>query len=327
MQSDIPIPIESPRARNARVHPSFHRRLRLHGGSGYRGRRDGRASACWRPVCASPPHWGRTLARDLDVRRRHSHSLVGGALMAREAAQSGHARYLGPVRKFLLCLCPALFAGARAHRGAVAARHLEDLLPGTWLLLYGCAVLSASTVTIAQHHAAHLHHGRAVRRARSASPSSSRAAAHGDLGFGLRRPARRLRLFWWERPSHADINRLPSGATSRTERHRQSPVATGRRAECRGHERRRRLRPADLRAGSARDHERARDERSVDLQRAQVAVQRERRQPGRACAQARGSGLRRVHQILRGASPEDPSIASRLSAARRCCATSSTSRP
>jgi len=73
--------------------------------------------------------------------------LVGGALMAREAAQSGHARYLGPVRKFLLCLCPALLAGAVLtfvlwHAG------MEKLLPGTWLLLYGCAVLSASTVTI-----------------------------------------------------------------------------------------------------------------------------------------------------------------------------------
>jgi hypothetical protein len=73
--------------------------------------------------------------------------LVGGALMAREAAQSGHARYLGPVRKFLLCLCPALLAGAVLtfvlwHAG------IENLLPGTWLLLYGCAVLSASTVTI-----------------------------------------------------------------------------------------------------------------------------------------------------------------------------------
>jgi hypothetical protein len=73
--------------------------------------------------------------------------LVGGALMAREAAQSGHARYLGPVRKFLLCLGPALLAGAVLtlvlwHAGE------ERLLPGTWLLLYGCAVLSASTVTV-----------------------------------------------------------------------------------------------------------------------------------------------------------------------------------
>jgi hypothetical protein len=74
-------------------------------------------------------------------------SLVGGALMAREAAQSGHARYLGPVRKFMLCLCPALFAGA-VLTAVLARAQLEELLPGTWLLLYGCAVLSASTVTI-----------------------------------------------------------------------------------------------------------------------------------------------------------------------------------
>jgi hypothetical protein len=72
----------------------------------------------------------------------------GGALMAREAAQSGHARYLGPVRKFLLCLCPALFAGA-VLTGVLWRAGLANLLPGTWLLLYGCAVLSASTVTIA----------------------------------------------------------------------------------------------------------------------------------------------------------------------------------
>ncbi len=72
----------------------------------------------------------------------------GGALMAREAAQSGHARYLGPVRKFLLCLCPALFAGA-VLTGVLWRAGLVSLLPGTWLLLYGCAVLSASTVTIA----------------------------------------------------------------------------------------------------------------------------------------------------------------------------------
>jgi uncharacterized membrane protein len=73
--------------------------------------------------------------------------LVGGALMAREAAQSGHARYLGPVRKFLLCLCPALLAGAVLTFVLWHAR-MEVMLPGTWLLLYGCAVLSASTVTI-----------------------------------------------------------------------------------------------------------------------------------------------------------------------------------
>lgn len=75
--------------------------------------------------------------------------VVGGAVMARQAAQTGHARYLGPVRKFLLCLCPTLLAGAVLtlvlwHVG------IEKLIPGTWLLLYGCAVLSASTVTVAR---------------------------------------------------------------------------------------------------------------------------------------------------------------------------------
>lgn len=73
--------------------------------------------------------------------------VVGGAMMARETAQSGHARYLGPVRRFLMCLCPALLAGAVLTyvlwRSAATA-----LIPGVWLLLYGCAVLSASTVTV-----------------------------------------------------------------------------------------------------------------------------------------------------------------------------------
>jgi hypothetical protein len=74
---------------------------------------------------------------------------LGGAMMAREAAQSGHARYLGPVRKFLLCLCPALFTGA-VLTFVLWRVGATNLIPGAWLLLYGCAVLSASTVTIAR---------------------------------------------------------------------------------------------------------------------------------------------------------------------------------
>src|SRR5882757_7374146 len=73
--------------------------------------------------------------------------VVGGAMMAREAAQSGHARYLGPVRKFLMCLCPALLAGA-VLTFVLWRTATTTLIPGVWLLLYGCAVLSASTVTI-----------------------------------------------------------------------------------------------------------------------------------------------------------------------------------
>jgi hypothetical protein len=74
--------------------------------------------------------------------------LLGGALVARQITRRGHSRYWGPARKFLLCLCPALLAGAvltwvQWTSGSASA------IPGMWLLLYGCSVLSASTVTSA----------------------------------------------------------------------------------------------------------------------------------------------------------------------------------
>jgi hypothetical protein len=74
--------------------------------------------------------------------------LLGGALVARQIARQGHTRYLGPVRKFLLCLCPALLAGA-VLTWVLCTVGMISVIPGMWLLLYGCAVLSASTVTIA----------------------------------------------------------------------------------------------------------------------------------------------------------------------------------
>jgi hypothetical protein len=74
--------------------------------------------------------------------------VLGGALVARQIAQRGHARYLGPVRKFLLCLCPSLLAGAALTLVLVTAGETH-VIPGMWLLLYGCAVVSASTVTTA----------------------------------------------------------------------------------------------------------------------------------------------------------------------------------
>jgi hypothetical protein len=74
--------------------------------------------------------------------------LLGGALVARQIVRRGHSRYLGPARKFLLCLCPALLAGAVLTL-VFGAAGTTSLIPGMWLLLYGCAVLSASTVTTA----------------------------------------------------------------------------------------------------------------------------------------------------------------------------------
>lgn len=71
---------------------------------------------------------------------------VGVVLVARHRSGVGLPLYRGPARRFVLCLCPALLAG-----GVLTAVLYEAgeprLLPGVWLLLYGCAVLSAALMT------------------------------------------------------------------------------------------------------------------------------------------------------------------------------------
>lgn len=73
--------------------------------------------------------------------------VCGSALMVHQAVRSGTALYRGPARKFLLCLAPSLFAGAVITFALWHANAVE-MLPGTWLLLYGCGVAAASTMTV-----------------------------------------------------------------------------------------------------------------------------------------------------------------------------------
>jgi hypothetical protein len=74
-------------------------------------------------------------------------SAIGVVLVARQQAR-GFILYRGPARKFVLSLCPSLLAGA-ALTGVFWQLGLTSLVPGMWLLLYGCAVLSASLMTSA----------------------------------------------------------------------------------------------------------------------------------------------------------------------------------
>lgn len=71
---------------------------------------------------------------------------LGVVLVARHRSGVGLPLYRGPARRFVLCLCPALLAG-----GVLTAVLYQvgepQLLPGVWLLLYGCAVLSAALMT------------------------------------------------------------------------------------------------------------------------------------------------------------------------------------
>jgi hypothetical protein len=72
--------------------------------------------------------------------------VLAGALMAKQASQRGNPLFSGAFRKFLLCLGPSLLGGAVLTLILWQAE-LERAIPGMWLLLYGCAVIPASTVT------------------------------------------------------------------------------------------------------------------------------------------------------------------------------------
>ncbi len=70
----------------------------------------------------------------------------GTALMVHQVLTRGTALYRGPLRKFLMCLCPPLLVGA-VLTWQLWLRADFSLIPGIWLLMYGCAVMAASTLT------------------------------------------------------------------------------------------------------------------------------------------------------------------------------------
>jgi hypothetical protein len=62
--------------------------------------------------------------------------VVGGVLLFRQA----------PIRRFAIALLPSLFAGAVITAVLWSSDNLHAI-PGTWLLLYGCGLIAASTAT------------------------------------------------------------------------------------------------------------------------------------------------------------------------------------
>ncbi len=71
---------------------------------------------------------------------------LGIALMARPSSLRGLTLSGTPLRKFALCLVPSMFAGLVMTAVHWSAGNLHAI-PGTWLLLYGCALIAASVPT------------------------------------------------------------------------------------------------------------------------------------------------------------------------------------
>jgi hypothetical protein len=75
-------------------------------------------------------------------------SIVGALLLAKSTTVTAFMATGTPGRKLALGLLPCLFAGAVMTAVLWSAGHVAAI-PGTWLLLYGCALISASVCTTA----------------------------------------------------------------------------------------------------------------------------------------------------------------------------------
>jgi hypothetical protein len=73
-------------------------------------------------------------------------ALIGGVLVIRPASSQRLALSGTPIRKFATCLTAPLFAGA-VLTAVLGTHDALEVIPGTWLLLYGCALIAASVTT------------------------------------------------------------------------------------------------------------------------------------------------------------------------------------
>lgn len=72
---------------------------------------------------------------------------VGAVLMARPSSLRTLTLTSAPGRNFALCLFPSLFGGA-VMTGVLWSCGNLHAIPGTWLLMYGCALIAASVTTL-----------------------------------------------------------------------------------------------------------------------------------------------------------------------------------
>ncbi len=72
---------------------------------------------------------------------------VAALMMARKSRAEGMTLMTGPGRKFTWSVIPPLVAGA-VLTGALARVGMMELLPGTWLLLYGTSVVTGGSYSV-----------------------------------------------------------------------------------------------------------------------------------------------------------------------------------
>ncbi len=97
------------------------------------------------PLAAAQPTPGRWLAVWLS--EAVLAAAIGLSTMARKARRFDTSLRSGPGRKFVLSFCPPLLVGALLTVALFRAGLLE-VIPGTWLLLYGTGVVAGGAFSV-----------------------------------------------------------------------------------------------------------------------------------------------------------------------------------
>lgn len=71
---------------------------------------------------------------------------IGGALLLRQPSLRALTIGGAPIRRFAIGLLPSLFAGA-VMTFVLWSSGMQRIIPGTWMLLYGCGLIAASAAT------------------------------------------------------------------------------------------------------------------------------------------------------------------------------------
>lgn len=96
-------------------------------------------------LAGSQPTWGRWLATW--VAEAMLALVIGGVALARKARRAGTPVLSGPGRKFALGYAPPILAGMLLTVVLLRGGMLSAL-PGTWLLLYGTAVVAGGAFSV-----------------------------------------------------------------------------------------------------------------------------------------------------------------------------------
>jgi hypothetical protein len=133
------------RARDAALHPRIDGCRVVIGGTGVGGN-CGRDSGCSRRPACGIAGVADPLAAGV-AGKRSRRCMLGVAVVARQWWRQGRSVLGASGQRLALCLLPCVAAGAALTAVDLSEGHLHAIA-GTWLMLFGCALIATSVLTV-----------------------------------------------------------------------------------------------------------------------------------------------------------------------------------